>query len=99
MIFNMLAIWAMATKQKETSYVGQVYQGIQLYEGFLTEREAVVVGDLNSNTQWDAQRCIGNHSIDDMLREAIARLVLYQKPIPFGMRLPSFEMVSVITLF
>jgi exonuclease III len=60
--FNMLAIWAMATKQKETSYVGQVYQGVQIYEGFLTEREAVVVGDLNSNTQWDAERPRGNHS-------------------------------------
>jgi endonuclease/exonuclease/phosphatase family metal-dependent hydrolase len=62
MTFNVLAIWAMATKQKETSYIGQVYQGVQLYEGFLTEREAVVVGDLNSNTQWDAERRIGNHS-------------------------------------
>src|SRR5262249_17714036 len=62
MRFNVLAIWAMATRQKETSYVGQVYQGIQIYERFLTEREAVVAGDLNSNTQWDAERPRGNHS-------------------------------------
>lgn len=59
---HLLGVWAMGHKQKARSYVGQVYYGVHHYADFLRERDAVVLGDFNSNAIWDRERKISNHS-------------------------------------
>ncbi|MEZ4707352.1 MAG: hypothetical protein R3A44_09115 [Caldilineaceae bacterium] len=59
---HVLAVWAMGHKQKARSYVGQVYHAVLHYADFLREREAVVLGDFNSNAIWDRERQTSNHS-------------------------------------
>ena len=59
---HLLAVWAMGHKQKARSYVGQVYHAVHYYADFLREREAVVLGDFNSNAIWDRERKVSNHT-------------------------------------
>ncbi len=59
---HILAVWAMGHRQKAHSYVGQVYHALQHYADFLREKEAVVLGDFNSNAIWDHERKVSNHS-------------------------------------
>jgi len=61
--FNVLAVWTMKHKNTERSYIGQVYQALNLYEDFVRNRDTIIIGDFNSNKQWDNNPPrIGNHS-------------------------------------
>jgi exodeoxyribonuclease III len=60
--FHLLAVWAMSHPNPKLSYVGQLALAIQRYQSFLAGAETVVVGDFNSNRQWDHKPRIGNHS-------------------------------------
>jgi endonuclease/exonuclease/phosphatase family metal-dependent hydrolase len=59
---HLLAVWAMGHRQKARSYVGQVYAAVHHYADFIRERPTVILGDLNSNAIWDAERKVSNHS-------------------------------------
>lgn len=59
---NLLAIWASGHKQKELSYVGQVYRAVEQYHDFVRQRPTFVLGDWNSNAIWDRERQVSNHS-------------------------------------
>jgi exodeoxyribonuclease-3 len=59
---NVLAVWAMGHRNPRLSYVGQLALAIQRYGSFLAERETIILGDFNSNKQWDHKPRIGNHS-------------------------------------
>jgi len=58
---NLYCIWAMPHKKRLKSYVGQIWGAINHYENALNN-ESLLIGDFNSNTIWDKERRIGNHS-------------------------------------
>ena len=59
--FHLLGVWAKAHPKRERSYIGQVHRAVQVYGAWLGAAESVVVGDWNSNAQWDSERT-ANHS-------------------------------------
>ncbi|MFN8444321.1 MAG: hypothetical protein U0175_26295 [Caldilineaceae bacterium] len=61
-LLHLVAIWASGHKQKELSYVGQVYRAVETYRDFIRERPTFVIGDWNSNAIWDRERRVSNHS-------------------------------------
>ena len=54
--FNILGVWAKASPIKERSYIGQVHRAAQVYASWMSDGAAAVVGDWNSNAQWDTER-------------------------------------------
>ena len=58
---DLFAIWAMPHKKKANSYVGQIWNALQYYK-ISTRKPTVLIGDFNSNAQWDNSRKTGNHS-------------------------------------
>lgn len=58
---DLYAIWAMPDKKKANSYVGQIWNALQYYK-ISTRKPTILIGDFNSNAQWDTSRKIGNHS-------------------------------------
>jgi len=59
---NLIAVWAMNDNSKRLSYIGQVVRAIEAYKDFLSGGNTFVMGDFNSNTQWDSARPSGNHT-------------------------------------
>lgn len=67
---HMLAVWAMNHPDPKLSYVGQIAQAVTRYREFISAKETLIVGDFNSNKQWDRKPRIGNHSwLVDTLRQ------------------------------
>ncbi|MFK7981899.1 MAG: endonuclease/exonuclease/phosphatase family protein [Saprospiraceae bacterium] len=66
---DLFAIWAMPDKKKANSYVGQIWNALQYYK-LSTRKPTILIGDFNSNAQWDNSRKIGNHSqVVELLRQ------------------------------
>lgn len=72
---NLIAVWAMGHPNTKLSYIGQVYLAVEKYRRFIGERETILVGDFNSNKQWDQIARVGggNHSrvVEMLAREQI----------------------------
>lgn len=60
--FILFAIWANNPKDPDGQYVEQVWKAIHHYDNLLTTKQAVLVGDFNSNSIWDRKYRAGNHS-------------------------------------
>ncbi len=61
--FTLLAVWACRTGTKKAdNYVGQIYQALISHPEWFDGAPVVLAGDLNSNTIWDPERRVGNHS-------------------------------------
>jgi exodeoxyribonuclease-3 len=61
--FTLLAVWACrAGMRKADNYIGQVHRAITSHHEWFGRGPVVVAGDLNSNTIWDSERPVGNHS-------------------------------------
>jgi endonuclease/exonuclease/phosphatase family metal-dependent hydrolase len=59
--FNLLGVWTKQSPVKGQSYIGQMHRAAQVYSSWLSAADSVVIGDWNSNAQWDrAQKA--NHS-------------------------------------
>jgi endonuclease/exonuclease/phosphatase family metal-dependent hydrolase len=71
--FNLIAIWAMGHKDRQVSYIGQVFRALKAYERFIKQAETVLIGDFNSNKIWDRKSRVGNHSrvVEDLEKEGI----------------------------
>jgi exodeoxyribonuclease-3 len=60
---TLFAVWAMGNKEcKMERYIGQVWKGINFYDGLIQQRNVILMGDFNSNKIWDYKPRIGNHS-------------------------------------
>jgi exonuclease III len=79
--FTLFAVWALNNKQKrEERHIGQVWKGLLHYESILEEREAMLIGDFNSNKQWDWKPRIANHTkVVQSLRERGIESLYHQK--------------------
>jgi exodeoxyribonuclease III len=61
--FTLLAVWACRIGTvKAKNYVGQVYEALMSHPEWFSGAPVVLAGDLNSNTIWDGERPVGNHS-------------------------------------
>lgn len=59
--FNVLGVWTKAAPNKERSYIGQLHRAVEVYAAWLASGESTVIGDWNSNAQWDRART-NNHT-------------------------------------
>ncbi|MBV4359410.1 endonuclease/exonuclease/phosphatase family protein [Pinibacter aurantiacus] len=60
--FTLYAIWANNPDDPDGRYIEQVWKAIDHYDKKIRNKKTVLVGDFNSNTIWDRQHRIGNHS-------------------------------------
>jgi endonuclease/exonuclease/phosphatase family metal-dependent hydrolase len=61
--FLVLAVWACRFGEcQEDRYIGQVYKALRQHPEWFGELPVIVAGDLNSNTIWDRNRRMANHS-------------------------------------
>lgn len=62
--FNMLGVWAQNLSGGNTRKLqaGPLRRGLTKYKAFLTERPAVIAGDLNNNVIWDRPGWRINHA-------------------------------------
>jgi len=63
----LLATWTKKANSPNFGYIGQLWKFLQVHKAFLTHPRAMLIGDLNSNTQWDQWDRWWNHS--DVVRE------------------------------
>ena len=63
--FNLLSIWAHQNNSPNFGYIGQVWKYLTVNKGLL--KDAFLIGDFNSNTNWDQWDRWWNHS--DVVRE------------------------------
>jgi exonuclease III len=60
--FNLFAIWANNPQDKDGPYVEQVWKALHHYESLVNKRGTILAGDFNSNTIWDREHRVSNHS-------------------------------------
>ena len=59
---QLLAVWTQADTQRSRGYIYMLWDYLKSNEDVLDWDNLVVVGDWNSNAQWDTKRKIGNHT-------------------------------------
>lgn len=60
--FTLFAIWANNPKDPDGPYITQIWKAVNFYESLLSNQQAILIGDFNSNTIWDRPKRAGNHS-------------------------------------
>lgn len=50
--FILLAVWTQYIS-KQDSYISQIYKAVDFYKDILDQKHMLVIGDFNSNSQWD----------------------------------------------
>ena len=61
--FLLLCVWTKENKyNKNASYIGQVWYAINYYSNLFSTCDTIIIGDFNSNKQWDHKRPETNHS-------------------------------------
>ncbi|MBI3707731.1 MAG: hypothetical protein HY246_08640 [Proteobacteria bacterium] len=78
---NLLAVWAQnasagATRKRQA---GPLRRALDRYRAFLTERPAIVAGDLNSNVIWDKPGWRINHASKVEMLEALGLVSAYHR--------------------
>lgn len=58
----LLATWTQHANSPTFEYIGQLWKFLQAHRSFLDNPRAMVIGDLNSNSQWDKWDRWWNHS-------------------------------------
>jgi len=63
LLAGLLAVWTRETNSPTFRYIGQLWKYLQLHQSFLRRKEdAILIGDLNSNTRWNVWDRWWNHS-------------------------------------
>lgn len=91
----LLAVWTRQANSPTFGYIGQLCKYLQQHKPLFAETKALIIGDLNSNSRWDAWDRWWNHS--DVVRElseiGIKSLYHHQYSEPFGRETkPTFYM-------
>lgn len=59
--FILMAVWTQAEKGSGSRYIQHLWNAVNHYSALLDE-DIIIVGDLNSNVQWDKDYRTGSHS-------------------------------------
>lgn len=59
---SLLAVWTREANSPNFRYIGQLWKFLQLHLEFLRQKNAAMIGDLNSNACWDVWDRWWNHS-------------------------------------
>lgn len=65
--FFLLAVWTREANSPTFKYIGQMWKYLQQNKSHFSNQDAVIIGDFNSNSRWDAWDRWWNHS--DVVRE------------------------------
>ena len=58
---QILAVWAMGAKRVQDGYIAQIHDYLRTHEQYFDWANLTIVGDFNSNAQWDGKRELRNH--------------------------------------
>lgn len=58
----LLAVWTKQANSPTFGYIGQLWKWLQRHGRFMSTRNSMLIGDLNSNTRWDVWDRWWNHS-------------------------------------
>ena len=53
---HLLAVWAMESPERRQGYIGRLVKATEIYQQFLNEKPSCVIGDWNSNANWDQEK-------------------------------------------
>jgi exonuclease III len=70
---SMLAVWTKQANSPTFGYIGQLWKWLRRHGRFLSARNAILIGDLNSNARWDVWDRWWNHSdvVNDLGRRGL----------------------------
>lgn len=66
-VWPLLATWTGKADSGTYRYIGQLWQFLQIHKDSISHPFGMVIGDLNSNCQWDRKHRVCNHR--DVVRE------------------------------
>ena len=58
---QILAVWAMGASNRQDGYVAQIHDYLRTHSHYFDWDQLTIVGDFNSNAQWDGKRELKNH--------------------------------------
>ena len=58
---QILAVWAMGASRVQDGYIAQIHDYLRTHEQYFDWANLTIVGDFNSNAQWDGKRKLRNH--------------------------------------
>lgn len=62
-LLRVIGVWACRVGGRRCdNYIGQLYEALVKNPGWLSCPNTIVAGDFNSNSIWDANRAVGNHT-------------------------------------
>lgn len=76
---NLVAAWTKQSNGGTFDYAGQLWKWLQLHAKDMMEGECILIGDLNSNIQWDREDRWWNHSDNVQILAGIGMRSLYHK--------------------
>ena len=77
--FNTVAIWTKQSTGGTFGYAGQLWKYLQSHRRDLAEDECLLIGDLNSNVQWDRPDRWWNHTDNVLILKEIGLHSLYHE--------------------
>ena len=83
---QILGVWAMNSENRKDGYIAQIHDYLKSHANYFDWDRLIIVGDFNSNAQWDGKRELRNHGnlVKKLDRFGLQSLYHYQENEPHG---------------
>ena len=83
---QILGVWAMNAENRKDGYIAQVHEYLDSHAHYFNWDKLIIVGDFNSNAQWDGKREFRNHGnlVKKLDGFGLQSLYHYQENEPHG---------------